>query len=73
LAFWQVLFQSLPKSKLCVKVGRVGGGVFFLLLSIVHACTDGSCFAHRVEVPAQAISMQMVERRMELTSITFDK
>jgi len=28
-AFWQGLFLPLLKNKLCVKVGRVGGGFFF--------------------------------------------
>jgi hypothetical protein len=29
------------------------GFEFFLLSNRVHACTDGSVFAHRVEMPAQ--------------------
>jgi len=28
-AFWQVLFLPVLKNKLCVKVRRVGGGLFF--------------------------------------------
>jgi hypothetical protein len=40
LVIWRFIkfcFQSLPKTKLCVKVGRVGGGSGFQLASLAQS------------------------------------